>query len=325
MMVPPSKLFECAYGKYAVGAYNFSNLEQLVGMFRGNLGKISRNDEPEDQSASAPFIVQLIPGALEYSDPRFVRGLLEAANDAFPDAVFSVHLDHGTEEDCYACIDGGFYNSVMVDASFLPFEENIAITRRVVERAHDRGIEVEAELGQIGGQEDKITGSVRLTDPEQAAEFIDRTGCDSLAVAIGTSHGAFKFSGANGLHIDDGLVKIQAAVPSRFPLVLHGASAVPPEWVGRINAAGGAMQNAKGCNEEEYLPAARHGICKVNIDTDGRLVWFATHLEFFRDAPEKFDLRFPGKTFMENYARYIRHKNEKLGSLGQLEDVRKHL
>ncbi len=317
MFVSTTELFRHAYGKYAVGAYNFSNLEQLIGMFRGNLGKLKSNDDPIDPRYAAPFIVQLIPGALEYSSPSFVQAMLEAANEIFPETQFAVHLDHGTEEDCYACIRSGFYQSVMVDASFLPFDENVAITRRVAERAHDKGITVEAELGQIGGQEDKIKGNVKLTDPEQAAEFIDRTGCDSLAVAIGTSHGAFKFSGANGLHIEC-LKKIQQAVPERFPLVLHGASAVPPEWIGRINAAGGAMQNAKGCDENEYILAAQYGICKVNIDTDGRLVWCATHREFFRDHPDQFDLRGPGAEFMENYARYIRHKSEKLGSWGQL-------
>jgi len=180
---------------------------------------------------------------------------------------------------------------------------------------------VEAELGQLGGVEEDVVGSVCLTEPAQAAEFIDRTGCDSLAVAIGTSHGAYKFSGAQGIRLDR-LAEIQKAVPKNFPLVMHGSSSVPKEWVDRINAAGGAIKSASGVDEAQYIQAARLGVCKVNIDTDGRLVWCAIHRESFRDDPANFDLRPPGKLFMEAYAAYIIHKNTKLGSAGQLEAVR---
>ena len=194
----------------------------------------------------------------------------------------------------------------------------------MVDRAHAKGIVVEAELGQLGGVEEDVVGSVCLTRPDQAAEFIDKSGCDSLAVAIGTSHGAYKFSGSQGLRVDV-LEKIQAAVPKNFPLVMHGSSSVPKEWVDRINAAGGKLANASGVDENQYLPAAKLGVCKINIDTDGRLVWCAIHRESFRDDPANFDLRPPGKKFMAAYAQYIAHKNGKLGSAGQLESVRKSL
>jgi fructose-bisphosphate aldolase class II len=322
MIVTTKQLFQHAYGKYAVGAYNINNLEQTVGLFRGNLGKSKSNEEPCDATKSAPFILQISRGARSYTDKRFLEAMIRTADAVFPEVLFAVHLDHGTEEVCYDCIDSGFYSSVMIDASHEEFEKNIATTRRVVERAHDKGIVVEAELGQLGGVEEDIVGSVKLTDPNQAAEFIEKSGCDSLAVAIGTSHGAFKFSGKQGLHFDV-LEKIQKAVPKDFPLVMHGSSSVPKEWVDRINAAGGAMKSTSGVQEEQYLPAAKLGVCKINIDTDGRLVWCAIHREAFRDDPAGFDLRPPGKTFMAAYADYIVHKNTVLGSSGQLESVRK--
>jgi fructose-bisphosphate aldolase class II len=322
MIVTTKQLFQHAYGRYAVGAYNINNLEQTVGLFRGNLGKVKKNDEPVDAAKSAPFIIQISRGARDYSDKRFLEAMIRTADQVFPEAIFAVHLDHGTEEVCYDCIQSGFYSSVMIDASHEEFKKNIEITRRVVDRAHAKGIVVEAELGQLGGVEEDVVGSVKLTDPAQAAEFIEKSGCDSLAVAIGTSHGAFKFSGKQGLHFDV-LEKIQKVVPKNYPLVMHGSSSVPKDWVDRINAAGGKMKNASGVDENQYLPAAKMGVCKVNIDTDGRLVWCAIHRESFRDDPANFDLRPPGKIFMAAYAEYIEHKNSKLGSAGQLSDVRK--
>lgn len=325
MIVTTKELFKAAYGKYAIGAYNINNLEQLVGLFRGNLGKTAKNEDPNDDAQSAPFIIQISRGARTYTDKNFLEGMIRTADKVFPEAIFAVHLDHGTEEVCYDCIDSGFYSSVMVDASHEEFAKNVEITKRVVDRAHAKGVVVEAELGQLGGVEEDVVGSVKLTDPAQAAEFIEKTGVDSLAVAIGTSHGAFKFSGKQGLHFDV-LEKIQAAVNAvkpNFPLVMHGSSSVPQEWVARINNAGGNLANASGVNEDQYLPAAKLGVTKINIDTDGRLVWCAIHREFFRDHPEKFDLREPGKVFMPAYAEYIIHKNQKLGSNGQLEEVRK--
>jgi fructose-bisphosphate aldolase class II len=324
MIVTTNQLFAHAYGNYALGAYNINNLEQCVGLFRGNLGKVKANEEPTNPATSAPFIIQISRGARSYSDKRFLEAMIRTAEEVFPDAIFAVHLDHGTEDTCYDSIDSGFYSSVMIDASHEPFEKNIATTRRVVERAHAKGVVVEAELGQLGGVEEDVVGSVCLTDPAQAAEFVDKTGCDSLAVAIGTSHGAYKFSGAHALRIDR-LAEIQKAVPKNFPLVMHGSSSVPKEWVDRINAAGGKLKNASGVPENQYLPAARLGICKINIDTDGRLVWCATLRETFRDKPEDFDLRTSGKVFIANYAEYIAHKNKMLGSAGQLEPVRRSL
>ena len=324
MIVTTKQLFQHAYGKYAVGAYNINNLEQTIGLFRGNLGKVKKNEESVDGSKSAPFIIQISRGARDYSDKRFLEAMIRTADQVFPEAIFAVHLDHGTEEVCYDCIESGFYSSVMIDASHHEFAQNIEVTRRVVDKAHAKGIVVEAELGQLGGVEEDIVGSVKLTDPAQAAEFIEKSGCDSLAVAIGTSHGAFKFSGKQGLHFDV-LEKIQKVLPKNFPLVMHGSSSVPKEWVDRINAAGGQMKNASGVSEDQYLPAAKLGVCKVNIDTDGRLVWCAIHREAFRDDPSNFDLRPPGKVFMAAYAEYITHKNSKLGSTGQLEGVRKTL
>jgi fructose-bisphosphate aldolase class II len=324
MIVTTKQLFQHAYGRYAVGAYNINNLEQTIGLFRGNLGKSAKNEDANDNAKSAPFIIQISRGARGYSDKRFLESMIRTADQVFPEAIFAVHLDHGTEEVCYDCIDSGFYSSVMIDASHEDFAKNIEITKRVVDRAHAKGIVVEAELGQLGGVEEDIVGSVCLTEPAQAAEFIAKSGCDSLAVAIGTSHGAYKFSGKQGLRLDV-LTEIQKAVPKNFPLVMHGSSSVPKEWVDRINAAGGKLGGASGVNEDQYLPAAKLGVCKVNIDTDGRLVWCAIHRESFRDDPANFDLRPVGKVFMAEYAKYIIHKNGKLGSAGELEGTRKSL
>jgi fructose-bisphosphate aldolase class II len=321
MIVTTNDLFRHAYGKYAVGAYNINNLEQTVGLFRGNLGKVKSNEEASNPALSAPFIIQISRGARSYSDKRFLEAMIRTAEEVFPEAIFAVHLDHGTEEACYDCIASGFYSSVMIDASHEPLEKNIEITRRIADKAHAKGIVVEAELGQLGGVEEDVVGSVCLTDAAQAAQFVERSGCDSLAVAIGTSHGAYKFAGSQSLRLDR-LAEIKAVVPENFPLVMHGSSSVPKDWVDRINKAGGQIKNSSGVNEDQYLPAAKLGICKVNIDTDGRLVWCAIHREAFRDDPANFDLRPPGKVFMAAYAQYITHKNQKLGSAGQLAAVR---
>jgi fructose-bisphosphate aldolase class II len=214
----------------------------------------------------------------------------------------------------------------MIDASGESFDKNIETTKRVVDAAHAKGIVVEAELGQLGGVEEHVNvdeANAKLTDPGQAKEFITRSGCDSLACAIGTSHGAFKFSGSQGLHFEV-LEEIQKRLPG-FSLVMHGSSSVPQEEVERINKAGGNLKGAKGVNENEFARAAVLGVTKINIDTDGRLVWTRVHREFFRDFPEKFDLRDPGKVFMGEYAKFIARKNEKLGSAGQLDAVKKLL
>jgi fructose-bisphosphate aldolase class II len=214
----------------------------------------------------------------------------------------------------------------MIDASHEPFEENIAITKRVVDAAHAKGVSVEAELGQLGGVEEDISvdeDQAHLTNPKDAAEFIERTGCDSLACAIGTSHGAFKFSGSQSLHFEI-IEAIQELVPG-FPLVMHGSSSVPQDEVERINAAGGQLKGARGVDPAQYLPAAKMGVCKINIDTDGRLVWTRVHREYFRDHPDVIDFRKIGKVFMQEYADFIASRNELLGSAGHLAEVREAL
>jgi fructose-bisphosphate aldolase class II len=287
MIVTTAQLFKVAYGKFAIGAYNINNAEQTMGLFKGAM------------AAKAPFIIQLSKGARAYTEKRMLEAIIRAAEEIFPEAIYAVHLDHGDEKTCYDCIDSGFYSSVMIDASHDPLEENIAITKRVVERAHAKGLSVEAELGMLGGVEEDIKvdeGNACLTNPEEAVEFVTKSGCDSLAAAIGTSHGAYKFKGQQSLHFE----------------VLEA-----------INKAGGTLDpTARGVNEDEYLPAAKLGVTKVNIDTDGRLVWTRVHREFFRDNPGAFDFRPPGKIFIEEYAKFIAHTATKLGSAGQLEVVR---
>ena len=315
MIVTTAQLYKVAYGKFAVGAYNINNAEQTMGLFRGCI------------ESEAPFIIQLSKGARKYTDKRMLEAIIRTAGEIFPEAIYAVHLDHGDEATCYDCIDSGFYSSVMIDASHETFEENVAITRRVVERAHAKGISVEAELGMLGGVEEDIAvdeGNACLTNPEEAVEFVKLTGCDALAAAIGTSHGAYKFKGHQSLHFEV-IEAIQAKLPGT-PIVMHGSSSVPAEEVRRINAAGGTLDpSACGVDENEYLPAARMGVTKVNIDTDGRLVWTRVHREFFRDHPGEFDFRPPGKTFQDEYAKFIAHKNGKLGSAGQLAAVKASL
>lgn len=312
MIVTTKKLFEAAYGKYAIGAYNINNLEQIMGLFQGNI------------DSQAPFIIQISKGARSYTDKSMLEAMIRAADELFPEAIFAVHLDHGDEETCYNCIESGFYSSVMIDASHEDFEENVAITKRVVDAAHAKGIVVEAELGQLGGVEEHVSvneADAKLTDPDQAKEFVKQTGVDSLACAIGTSHGAFKFSGTQGLRFDV-LSDIQKLLPE-FPLVMHGSSSVPQEEVERINKAGGKLSGAKGVDANQFQQAAKLGVTKINIDTDGRLVWTRVHREFFNDKPENFDLRPPGKVFMKEYAKFIAAKNVKLGSAGQIPELKK--
>jgi len=312
MIVTTADLFRVAYGKFAIGAYNINNMEQTLGLFQGGV------------KAQAPLIIQISRGARKYAGVKMLEAMIRAAEEMYPEAIFAVHLDHGDEETCYDCIESGFYSSVMIDASHHPFEENVAITRRVVERAHAKGVSVEAELGMLGGVEEDIKVDekhARLTDPDEAEEFVKQTGCDSLAVAIGTSHGAYKFTGTQGLHFER-MAEIQQRLPG-FPLVMHGSSSVPREEVERINAAGGALDpSAKGVDENEFIKAVPLGVTKVNIDTDGRLVYTRVFREHFRDQPENFDFRKPGTVMMAEYADFIVHKSEKLGCAGRLEEVR---
>src|SRR6202453_1164716 len=312
MIVTTAQLFKVAYGKFAIGAYNINNAEQTMGLFKGCI------------AAKSPFIIQISKGARKYTEKRMLEAIIRSAEEIFPDSIFAVHLDHGDEASCYDCIDSGFYSSVMIDASHDPFEKNVEITKRVVDRAHAKGLSVEAELGMLGGVEEDIKvdeGNACLTNPDEAVEFVTKSGCDSLAAAIGTSHGAYKFKGQQSLHFEV-IEAIQKKIPG-IPIVMHGSSSVPKDEVARINAAGGTLDpGAGGVDDNEYLPAAKLGVTKINIDTDGRLVWTRVHREYFRDKSGDFDFRPPGKTFMEEYAKFIAHKNGKLGSAGTLELVR---
>ncbi|MBI5537917.1 MAG: class II fructose-bisphosphate aldolase [Deltaproteobacteria bacterium] len=314
MIVTTKSLFEVAYGRFAIGAYNINNLEQTMGLFRGCV------------DSKAPFIIQISKGARSYTEKRMLEAIIKAAEEVFPEAIFAVHLDHGDEKTALECVASGFYSSVMIDASHEDYAGNVASTKRVVEAAHKKGISVEAEIGKLGGVEEDIKvdeGNACLTNPDEAKRFVQESGCDSLACAIGTSHGAYKFSGSQGLHFDV-LAEIQKRLP-KFPLVMHGSSSVPADEVERINKAGGDIKGSKGVDENQFAKAAELGVTKVNIDTDGRLVWTRVHREFFRDQPAKFDLRDPGKIFMAEYAKFIAHKNEKLGSAGKLDEVRAHV
>ncbi len=312
MIVTTKELFKHAYGKYAIGAYNINNLEQTMGLFEGNV------------RSKAPFIVQLSKGARAYTHKKMLEALMNTANEIFPEAIFAVHLDHGDEATCYDCIDSGVYSSVMIDASAFPYEENVAITKRVVDRAHAKGLVVEAELGQLKGIEEDVKAAEHIyTRPEEVEDFVTKTGCDSLACAIGTSHGAFKFNGDQKLRYDI-LEEVQRRLPG-FPLVMHGSSSVPQGEVARINAAGGQIIGAKGVDATQFLGAAKRGVTKINIDTDGRLVWCRVHRELFRDKPAEFDLRKPGKIFMKEYADFIYEKNCLLGSAYQADDDRAYL
>ncbi len=307
MRLATLELLISAYGRYAIGAFNVSNMEQIHGLFRGAA------------RARSPIIVQFTRVIRSYADPAMLEGMLQAAERIYPEVDFAVHLDHGDEESCHDAIRSGHYSSVMIDASHFPFEQNLEITRRIAVKAHAAGIAVEAELGLLKGIEDDMTVSAQdaiLTDPAQAEEFVRRSGCDSLAVAIGTSHGAYKFSGKQGLHFDR-LEAIQKRLEG-FPLVLHGGSAVPIQEVERINAAGGALDlSASGVSEDELIRAIGFGIVKVNIGTDGRLIWTRVHREFFREKPNEFDFMPPGRSYMDAYAEFVAAKCEKLGGAGR--------
>ncbi|HPC18728.1 MAG: ketose-bisphosphate aldolase [Kiritimatiellae bacterium] len=312
MIVTTKELFAHAYGKYAIGAYNINNLEQTMGLFKGNV------------DSQAPFIVQLSKGARSYTHKLMLEAMMKTADQIFPNAVFAIHLDHGDEATCMDCIASGVYSSVMIDASHEPFEKNVEITKRVVDAAHAKGLVVEAELGLLKGvEEDVVAADHVYTKPDEAYRFVKATGCDSLACAIGTSHGAFKFKGSQKLRFDI-LEEIQKLLPG-FPLVMHGSSSVPQDEVARINAAGGNLKGASGVDASQFLGAAKLGVTKINIDTDGRLVWCRVHREFFRDHPEKFDLRDPGKVFMPEYAKFIAGKNVLLGSAGQVDAAREYI
>lgn len=279
-LVTSKEMFKKAYeGKYAVGAFNVNNMEIIQGIMTAAL------------SEKAPLILQVSAGARKYASPVYLRKLVEAAvEDTGLDLV--LHLDHGESfEICKQCIDDGF-TSVMIDGSKFPLKENIELTKKVVEYAHERGIVVEAELGKLAGIEDAIKVDARnatFTDPDEAVEFVEKTGVDSLAIAIGTSHGAFKFKGEPQLDFER-LENISNRLPG-FPIVLHGASSVPEEFVALNNKYGGAIPGAKGVPEEMLLKATKYGVCKINIDTDLRLAMTASIRKVFTEQPDVFDPR----------------------------------
>lgn len=279
-IVTSKEMFEKAYkGGYAIGAFNVNNMEIVQGITEAA------------KEVRSPLILQVSAGARNYAKHNYLMHLIQAAVED-TDLPIVVHLDHGADFDiCKKCIDGGF-SSVMIDGSKYPFEENIELTRRVVEYAHERGVVVEAELGKLAGIEDDVNVSAEdsaFTDPNQAVEFVERTGCDSLAIAIGTSHGAYKFKGEPNLRFDI-LEKITNMLPN-YPLVLHGASTVIPEFVEKCNEYGGEIPGAKGVPEDMLRKAATYGVCKINVDTDLRLAMTAAIREEFFKNPSEFDPR----------------------------------
>jgi fructose-bisphosphate aldolase, class II len=293
-----TRLYSAAYGKYGIGAFNVFNAEQIHGVFRGAF------------KANAPVIIQITPVSRDYIHPEMLEGMIVAAEQIYPDVKFAIHLDHGNYDHCISAINSGYYQSVMIDASHESFNENVRITKEIVVYAHEKAIAVEAELGVLSGVEDHLSiddNKARYTDPAQVADFVSQTRCDSLAVAVGTSHGAYKFSGGKGLQLNI-LADIQKRLPG-FPLVLHGASAVPLNEVSRINTAGGNLnENARGVDEKELLAAIRFGVCKINIATDMRLIWTRVHREFFRDKPGLFDMVVPGREYMNALESFVAGK-----------------
>ncbi len=299
-IVTTTEMFKKAYeGGYAIGAFNVNNMEIIQGITEAAIEQ------------RAPLILQVSKGARAYAKHVYLMKLIEAAiEDAEQTAGFDlpicVHLDHGDSfELCKSCIDGGF-SSVMIDASGKPFEENIAITKQVVEYAHDHGVVVEAELGTLAGIEDEVNVSAEdssYTRPEDVQEFVERTGCDSLAIAIGTSHGAFKFKPGTKPQLRfDILEDVQKRLPG-FPIVLHGSSSVPQEFVRIINENGGNMPGAIGIPEEQLRQAARMAVCKINIDSDLRLAMTASVRKYLNEHPEHFDPRQylkPGRTAIKD-------------------------
>ena len=308
-LVTTTEMFKKAYdGGYAIGAFNVNNMEIVQGITEAA------------KEVNAPLILQVSKGARAYANHTYLMKLVEAAiiETGLP---ICLHLDHGdTFELCKSCIDGGF-TSVMIDASSKPFEENIAITKQVVEYAHDHGVVVEAELGALAGVEDEVNVSAEdshYTRPEEVEEFVTRTGCDSLAIAIGTSHGAYKFTPAQCTRNEKGILvppplrfdvleEVSKRLPG-FPIVLHGSSSVPQEYVKMINEHGGKMPDAIGIPEEELRHAAELSVCKINIDSDLRLTMTGTIRQFFAEHPDKFDPREYLKPARANIKEMVKHK-----------------
>ncbi len=308
-LVTTTEMFKKAYnGGYAIGAFNVNNMEIVQGITEAA------------KEVSAPLILQVSKGARAYANHTYLVKLVEAAiiETGLP---ICLHLDHGDSfETCKSCIDGGF-TSVMIDASSKPFAENIEITKKVVEYAHDHGVVVEAELGSLAGVEDEVKVSAEdssYTRPEEVEEFVNKTGCDSLAIAIGTSHGAYKFTAAQCTRNEKGelvppplrfdiLDEVVKRLPG-FPIVLHGSSSVPQQFVKMVNENGGKMPDAVGIPEEQLRQAARSAVCKINIDSDLRLAMTGTIRQFFTEHPDKFDPREYLKPARAAIKELVKHK-----------------
>ncbi len=309
-LVTTTEMFKKAYnGGYAVGAFNVNNMEIVQAITEAC------------KEEKSPVILQVSKGARAYANHTYLVKLVEAAVIECPEIPIALHLDHGDSfETCKSCIDGGF-TSVMIDASSKSFEENIEITKRVVEYAHDHGVVVEAELGSLAGIEDEVNVSAEAasyTRPEEVEEFVTRTGCDSLAIAIGTSHGAYKFTPEQCTRNEQGILvppalrfdvleEVTKRLPG-FPIVLHGSSSVPQEYVAMVNAHGGKMPNAIGVPEEQLRKAAGLSVCKINIDSDLRLAMTGTVRQYFDEHPDHFDPRQYLKPARANIKEIVRHK-----------------
>ena len=317
-LVTSTEMFKKAYdGGYAIGAFNVNNMEIVQGITEAC------------QEEHAPVILQVSKGARAYANHNYLVKLVEAAVICCPDIPIVLHLDHGPDfETCKSCIDGGF-TSVMIDGSSHSFEDNIALTRKVVEYAHDHGVVVEGELGTLAGIEDEVSHAVgSYTRPEEVEEFVTKTGVDSLAIAIGTSHGAFKFKpeqctrNADGILVPpplrfDVLEEVSKRLPG-FPIVLHGSSSVPQNYVKMINENGGNMPNAIGVPEEELRHAAQLSVCKINIDSDLRLAMTGTIRAYFNEHPDHFDPRQYLKPARANIKALVEHTlKDVLGCAGK--------
>ena len=309
-LVTTTEMFRKAYdGGYAVGAFNVNNMEIVQAITEAC------------REENAPVILQVSKGARAYANHTYLVKLVEAAVLECPNIPIALHLDHGDSyELCKSCIDGGC-TSVMIDASSTSFEENIALTKKVVEYAHDHGVVVEAELGSLAGIEDEVNVSAEhasYTRPEEVEEFVSRTGCDSLAIAIGTSHGAYKFTPEQCTRNEQGILvppplrfdvleEVTKRLPG-FPIVLHGSSSVPQEYVRMVNENGGKMPNAIGVPEEQLRKAASMSVCKINIDSDLRLAMTGTIRQYFNEHPDHFDPRQYLKPARANIKEVVRHK-----------------
>lgn len=312
-LITTKKMFEQAYkGGYAIGAFNVNNMETIQGIV--NAGK----------ETNSPLILQVSSGARKYANPTYLKHLVQAAVEE-SGLPIALHLDHGDSfELCKDSIDGGF-TSVMIDASHHSLEENIEITKKVVAYAHDRGVTVEAELGRLAGIEDAVNVSEKdaaFTNPDEAAEFVQKTGIDSLAIAIGTSHGAYKFKpGMDPKLRFDILEEVGKLLPN-FPIVLHGASSVPQDKVAEINKYGGAMPDAIGIPEEMLRKAATMAVCKINIDSDLRVAFTAAVRKYFTENPSHFDPRQYLSPARTSIGEIVKHKLiNVLGCAGKASDI----